>query len=143
MASTANPRIAPQQIEADIETYLALKVIDNYTPHNTRYALPSAADALARLRAEDRSRRARFPRCQRMIALARYDRHMRARAGGKDVGEEDMNELRDYGIGAQILAELGIHDMVLLTNSHHTLVALGGYGLDIVGERAIDCNGAA
>jgi hypothetical protein len=51
MASTANPRIAPQQIEADIETYLALKVIDNYTPHNARYTLPSAADALARLRA--------------------------------------------------------------------------------------------
>ena len=50
MASAANPRIAPQQIEADIETYLALKVIDNYTPHNARYALPSAADALARLR---------------------------------------------------------------------------------------------
>ena len=47
MASAANPRIAPQQIEADIETYLALKVIDNYTPHNARYALPSAArDAL-------------------------------------------------------------------------------------------------
>ena len=32
MASAANPRIAPQQIEADIETYLALKVIDNYPP---------------------------------------------------------------------------------------------------------------
>ena len=48
-----------------------------------------------------------------------------------------MNELRDYGIGAQVLAELGIHDMVLLTNSHHTLVALDGYGLDIVGERPI------
>ena len=49
----------------------------------------------------------------------------------------DMNELRDYGVGAQILAELGIHDMILLTNSHHTLVALDGYGLNIVGERAI------
>ena len=48
-----------------------------------------------------------------------------------------MNELRDYGVGAQILAELGIHDMILLTNSHHTLVALDGYGLNIVGERAI------
>jgi 3,4-dihydroxy 2-butanone 4-phosphate synthase/GTP cyclohydrolase II len=48
-----------------------------------------------------------------------------------------MNELRDYGIGAQILAELGIHDMILLTNTHHTLVALAGYGLNIVGERPI------
>ncbi|HQS95950.1 MAG: 3,4-dihydroxy-2-butanone-4-phosphate synthase [Novosphingobium sp. 17-62-19] len=46
-------------------------------------------------------------------------------------------ELRSYGIGAQILADLGIHDMVLLTNSHHNLVALEGYGLNIVGEQAI------
>ncbi|MEO6091635.1 MAG: 3,4-dihydroxy-2-butanone-4-phosphate synthase [Novosphingobium sp.] len=47
-------------------------------------------------------------------------------------------ELRDYGVGAQILAELGVHDMILLTNSHHSLVALEGYGLSIVGERPID-----
>jgi 3,4-dihydroxy 2-butanone 4-phosphate synthase/GTP cyclohydrolase II len=47
-------------------------------------------------------------------------------------------ELRDYGVGAQILAELGVHDMILLTNTHHSLVALEGYGLSIVGERKID-----
>ena len=63
---------------------------------------------------------------------------VRAQAGEKIPG---MQELRDYGVGAQILAELGIHDMVLLTNSHHTLIALDGYGLNIVGERAIDCGG--
>ncbi|WP_294392036.1 3,4-dihydroxy-2-butanone-4-phosphate synthase [uncultured Sphingomonas sp.] len=55
--------------------------------------------------------------------------------GGR--GESDPEELRDYGVGAQILAELGIQDMILLTNSHHTLVALDGYGLSIVGERPI------
>jgi 3,4-dihydroxy 2-butanone 4-phosphate synthase/GTP cyclohydrolase II len=59
---------------------------------------------------------------------------VKAMAGAKI---PDMHELRDYGVGAQILAELGIHDMILLTNSHHTLVALDGYGLNIVGERAI------
>jgi 3,4-dihydroxy 2-butanone 4-phosphate synthase/GTP cyclohydrolase II len=47
-------------------------------------------------------------------------------------------ELRDYGVGAQILTELGVHDMVLLTNTHHSLVALEGYGLSVVGERVID-----
>ncbi|MBS0481045.1 MAG: 3,4-dihydroxy-2-butanone-4-phosphate synthase [Proteobacteria bacterium] len=53
-------------------------------------------------------------------------------------GEEPpVEELRDYGVGAQVLAELGIHDMVLLTNTHHSLVALEGYGLNIVGERRI------
>jgi len=49
----------------------------------------------------------------------------------------DMEQLRDYGGGAQILSALGIHDMILLTNTHHTPVALGGYGLTIVGERPI------
>ena len=49
----------------------------------------------------------------------------------------DMEELRDYGVGAMILTELGVEEMVLLTNTHHTLVGLDGYGLSIVGERAI------
>jgi 3,4-dihydroxy 2-butanone 4-phosphate synthase/GTP cyclohydrolase II len=49
----------------------------------------------------------------------------------------DMDQLRDYGGGAQILSALGIHDMILLTNTHHTPVALSGYGLTIVGERPI------
>jgi len=44
---------------------------------------------------------------------------------------------RAYGTGAQILAALGIHDMILLTNSHHSPVGLAGYGLAIVEERRI------
>lgn len=55
----------------------------------------------------------------------------------RDGDNPDLEELRDYGVGAQILAELGVHDMVLLTNTHHSLVALEGYGLNIVGERPI------
>jgi 3,4-dihydroxy 2-butanone 4-phosphate synthase / GTP cyclohydrolase II len=53
----------------------------------------------------------------------------------------DMEELRDYGAGAMVLTELGVEDMVLLTNTHHTLVGLAGYGLSIVGERPIACTG--
>jgi len=49
-----------------------------------------------------------------------------------------MDEIRDYGLGAQILTELGVQEMILLTNSHHSLVALEGYGLSIVGERPIE-----
>jgi 3,4-dihydroxy 2-butanone 4-phosphate synthase/GTP cyclohydrolase II len=60
---------------------------------------------------------------------------LRIRAGAASAA--DSEQLRDYGVGAQILAELGVHDMILLTNSHHTPVALGGYGLAIVGERPI------
>jgi 3,4-dihydroxy 2-butanone 4-phosphate synthase / GTP cyclohydrolase II len=51
------------------------------------------------------------------------------------------HEQRDYGVGAQILAELGVRDMVLLTNSRHSLVGLEGYGLSIVGERPITPEG--
>jgi 3,4-dihydroxy 2-butanone 4-phosphate synthase/GTP cyclohydrolase II len=46
-------------------------------------------------------------------------------------------ELRNYGIGAQILGALGIHEMILLTNTHQSPVGLSGYGLEIVEERAI------
>jgi 3,4-dihydroxy 2-butanone 4-phosphate synthase/GTP cyclohydrolase II len=46
-------------------------------------------------------------------------------------------ELRNYGIGAQILGALGVHEMILLTNTHHSPVGLSGYGLEIVEERAI------
>jgi 3,4-dihydroxy 2-butanone 4-phosphate synthase / GTP cyclohydrolase II len=60
---------------------------------------------------------------------------LKVRAG--EISMRDSAELRDYGVGAQILAALGIHDMILLTNSHHSPVGLGGYGLQIVGERPI------
>jgi len=60
---------------------------------------------------------------------------LRVRAG--EAPPRDTEQLRDYGVGAQILAALGVHDMILLTNSHHTPVALAGYGLAIVGERPI------
>jgi 3,4-dihydroxy 2-butanone 4-phosphate synthase / GTP cyclohydrolase II len=46
-------------------------------------------------------------------------------------------DLRTYGIGAQILADLGVHDMVLLTNAHRNVVGLDGYGINIVGEQPI------
>jgi 3,4-dihydroxy 2-butanone 4-phosphate synthase / GTP cyclohydrolase II len=64
-------------------------------------------------------------------------RFMQLRAEGKGAGDREVEELRDYGGGAQILSELGVHDMILLTNTHHTLVGLEGYGLSIVGERPI------
>ena len=41
-------------------------------------------------------------------------------------------DLRDYGIGAQILAELGLHSIRLLTNNPKKVIALEGYGLKVV-----------
>lgn len=43
-------------------------------------------------------------------------------------------DLRDYGIGAQILADLGIKEMRLITNNPKKMVGLEGYGLRIVGQ---------
>jgi 3,4-dihydroxy 2-butanone 4-phosphate synthase/GTP cyclohydrolase II len=49
----------------------------------------------------------------------------------------DLEGLRDYGAGAQLLSELGVRDMILMTNSPRTLVALQGFGLDVVGHRPL------
>lgn len=46
-------------------------------------------------------------------------------------------DLRDYGVGAHILADLGVRDMILLTNTKRTIVGLEGYGLSIVEHRAV------
>jgi 3,4-dihydroxy 2-butanone 4-phosphate synthase/GTP cyclohydrolase II len=56
---------------------------------------------------------------------------------GKDTVEANealgfKADQRDYGIGAQILAELGVHKMRLLTNNPRKFVGLEGYGLKIV-----------
>ena len=49
----------------------------------------------------------------------------------------NTSELREYGIGAQILADLGVSEMILLTNSTHNVVGLEGYGITVVEERRI------
>jgi len=41
-------------------------------------------------------------------------------------------DLRDYGIGAQILADLGLHEIRLLTNNPKKVISLEGYGLKVV-----------
>ncbi|WP_277969782.1 3,4-dihydroxy-2-butanone-4-phosphate synthase [Sphingomonas echinoides] len=68
-------------------------------------------------------------------------RFIKLRGEGKGAGAPEVEELRDYGVGAQILAELGVEEMILLTNTHHALVGLEGYGLSIVDERSIPGTG--
>nr|MBP9023350.1 GTP cyclohydrolase II [Spirochaetota bacterium] len=47
-------------------------------------------------------------------------------------------DLRDYGIGAQILVDLGIKTMRLMTNNPQKVIGLEGYGLKIVERVAIE-----
>jgi len=49
----------------------------------------------------------------------------------------DPKSLRDYGVGAQILIDLGLRDLILLSNSHRTIVGLEGYGLTIIEQRPL------
>ncbi len=52
-------------------------------------------------------------------------------------GKRAEPALRDYGIGAQILNDLGVKDMILLSNNKRTIIGLEGYGLNVVEQRAV------
>ena len=45
--------------------------------------------------------------------------------------------LRDYGVGAQILLDLGVTEMILISNTDKTIIGLDGYGLSVVERRPI------
>jgi 3,4-dihydroxy 2-butanone 4-phosphate synthase/GTP cyclohydrolase II len=47
-------------------------------------------------------------------------------------------DLRDYGIGAQILHDLGVRKIELMTNNPRKIVGLEAFGLEIVKRRAIE-----
>ena len=47
-------------------------------------------------------------------------------------------DLREYGIGAEILIECGVGKMRLLTNNPKKLIGLDGYGLEVTGRESIE-----
>jgi 3,4-dihydroxy 2-butanone 4-phosphate synthase/GTP cyclohydrolase II len=49
-------------------------------------------------------------------------------------------DLRDYGIGAQILVDLGLKNIRLLTNNPRKIVGLDGYGLKVIERIALEIN---
>lgn len=60
-------------------------------------------------------------------------------SGGRDayIAYAASHAFRDYGIGAQILRDLGVKDMVLLSSSEGKPAALDGFGLSVVERRPI------
>ncbi|WP_070154507.1 3,4-dihydroxy-2-butanone-4-phosphate synthase [Sphingobium phenoxybenzoativorans] len=65
-----------------------------------------------------------------------YSDTMLARVAGR--APIETTDFRDYGGGAQILAELGLKEIILLSNRHTSSMALVEYGLKIVGVNTID-----
>jgi len=51
---------------------------------------------------------------------------------------EVSKNLKNYGIGAQILVDLGVKRMRLLSDSEQHVVGIEGYGLEIVGHQKFD-----
>ncbi|MFK4002299.1 3,4-dihydroxy-2-butanone-4-phosphate synthase [Qipengyuania sp. NPDC077563] len=58
-------------------------------------------------------------------------------AGQPAAGYSQSEAERNVGIGSQILADLGVEDMTLLSNSQPNVVAIAGYGLEIVDHLSI------
>jgi 3,4-dihydroxy 2-butanone 4-phosphate synthase/GTP cyclohydrolase II len=95
--------------------------------------------------------------CMRMIAdegrgvvvLIREPRptslsdRVRERLGEPPHGGDDQSSrgLREIGIGAQILLDLGVRDMTVLSNTKRPLIGLEGYGLTVIEQRPIPLEG--
>ena len=66
------------------------------------------------------------------------------RVKGNRKAYADTHGYRDYGIGAQILRDLGVRDMILLTSSSAKLTALEGFGLRVASRQPLaDAGGEA
>lgn len=73
----------------------------------------------------------------RGIGLANKLRAYELQDGGMDTVEANIAlgfkpDLRDYGLGAQVLADLGLRRLKLMTNNPKKMAGLHGYGLEIV-----------
>jgi 3,4-dihydroxy 2-butanone 4-phosphate synthase/GTP cyclohydrolase II len=73
----------------------------------------------------------------KLKAYALQDNGLDTVEANEELGFEP--DLRDYGVGAQILVSLGVRKMRLMTNNPKKIVGLEGYGLQVTGRVPIEC----
>ncbi len=56
----------------------------------------------------------------------------------KKENNDTIGELRDYGVGAQILLDIGVRNMILLSDTQRNIIGLEGYGLSVTAQRPIN-----